>query len=85
MPDNCKLLKIGERKYLDKCIASDILAPMPTKQMNVRANGDDQKIMAALRSKLGIDNTQIFRQALRALMEQQKLVLQKGKVVRIAS
>jgi hypothetical protein len=39
----------------------------PNSKLNLRATTDDQKIIGALRKKLGVDTSQIFRLAIRAL------------------
>jgi len=44
-------------------------------KVNLRATPDDQKIIVALRKKLGVDTSQIFRLAIRALATKEGLTI----------
>ncbi len=47
--------------------------PMTADQINIRTRPDDQKILAVLREKFGVDNSQIFRIAIRTLAAKEGL------------
>jgi len=49
------------------------MANKPNRTSGIRFTEDDQKILNALRKKLGVDTTQIVRLAIRALSDKEEV------------
>jgi len=49
------------------------MATKPNPVISVRTTSDDQRLIKQLRKKLGVDTTQIFRLALRALATKEEV------------